>query len=526
MQLRWYQAEAVQSLFQYWATNKGNPLIALPTGTGKSIVFAAFAWQAKTWYPQTRMLLLTHVKELISQNYSKLIRAWPGAPAGVYSAGIGRKETRADITFGGVQSVVNNVSAFGHIDLVGIDEAHLVSPDDESRYQTIIAQLKEINPKLKVFGMSATCWRNKQGMLTEEGGLFTDICYDRTTPADFQRFVAEGFLSPLVTSATQTTFDLSGVGIQNGDYNLKQLEEAVDKHDITKAALRETLYAAQNRRSWLLFCSGISHAEHVAGMLNSWGIRTACVHSKMSKSQRDEQLAGWFSGHYRAMTNNNVLTTGIDHPALDYIGMLRPTRSSSLWVQMLGRGMRVAPGKVNCLVQDFAGNITRLGPIDDPIIPGKPGKGGGDAPVRICPECNCYSHAAARMCEACGYVFPVEEKLTDKASDAPLMSDAFPVVETFPVTFVSYTDHMSKKGTRSIRITYHSGIRVFHEWINFDATAYQKHRANDWWKQRANTEPPNSNNEGLERTGELRNPTRLRVWVNRQYPEVLGVEWH
>lgn len=526
MQLRWYQQEAVASLFRYWAEKDGNPLIALPTGSGKSVVCARFAYEAKLYYPPTRMLILTHVKELIQQNYTKLMTAWPSAPAGIYSAGIGRKEIHADITFGGVQSVVNNVEAFGHVDLVGIDEAHLVSPEDESRYQLVFDKLRAVNPKLKVFGMSATCWRKKNGMLTNEG-IFTDICYDKTKPEDFRRFIAEGYLSPLTTRAMQTGFDLSSVGVTGGEYNQRQLEKAIDLADVTSAALREVLHHGHSRRSWLLFCSGIDHAVHVAEQLNAWGIRTACVHSKMSKGQRDEQIQGWYEGRYRAMTNNNVLTTGVDHPALDLIACLRPTLSSSLWVQMLGRGMRVAPGKTNCLVLDFAKNIVRLGPIDDPVIPGLKRKGSpGDMPVRLCPQCGSYSHAAARFCEACGFVFPpADDKLTEKASDANVMSAVFPVIEEFNVTNVAYADYLTKKGKRALRVTYHSGLRAFHEFVMLEESGYAAHRARDWWKQRSPNEPPATIEDAMARTKELRTPPRIRVWINKEYPEVLGAIW-
>lgn len=528
MQPRYYQDEAVQALFDYFARARGNPLVALPTATGKSVVIALFCYRALNWYPQTRILMLTHVKELISQNYHKLVEAWPRAPAGVYSAGLGRKDIFKQITFGGIQSVANNVEAFGHIDLVGIDEAHLVGPEEESRYQQVIAQLKQVNPHLKVFGLTATWWRKKQGALTNDG-LFTEICYNKTKPEDFKRFIAEGYLSPLVTKKTNTHFDLSGVGMIGGEYNLKQLEAAVDQETVTHAALREICEHGQDRRAWLLFCSGISHAEHCAQILTNWGIRTGVVHSKISKHERDQVLQDWYAGKLRAVTNNNVLTTGIDYPAIDLIAALRPTQSSLLHVQMLGRGMRpsLPTGKVNCLCLDFAGNTARCGPVDDPNIPGRPRPNGThDAPVKICDVCNAYNHASARFCDVCASEFPTVEKLSSSASTHDVMTADIPVIETFDVTNVLYANHLSKANNHSIKVTYFAGIRAFYEYIQIGATGYQGHKASMWWKQRHYIDPPETVEDALRFTSELRVPTRIRVWVNKQYPEVLSHEWH
>lgn len=533
-QIRYYQDEAVNSLFSYWGSgNTGNPLVALPTGTGKSVVIAVFGQRALYYYPSTRMLILTHVKELIQQNFDKLRMVWPGAPAGIYSAGIGRRDVNKAITFGGIQSVINNVEAFGHIDLVGIDEAHLVSPEDETRYMQVIARLRALNPHLKVFGLTATWWRKKQGSLTNEG-LFTDIAYDRTKPDDFRQFIAEGFLSPLVAKATATRLDISNVGMVSGDFNQKQLEAAVDVQSVTTDALREACAAGGDRHAWIAFCSGIAHAEHVAELLNRWGIRTGCVHSKMHKNDRDRTIADWYAGKYRCVTNNDVLTTGIDYPALDFCIMLRPTMSSSKWVQMLGRLMRpcLTTGKRNALVLDFAGNTSRLGPVDDPVIPGKPRKGEpGDAPVKICEHCGTYNYASVRFCDYCGADFPTNEKLSSKSSDAPLMSSDLPVVEEFNVTHCTYQDYFSKAEKRSIRVTYHCGIRQFSEYVSVEGTGFALKKAHDWWHQRHQSEPPATVDDALQVQSELRLPQRIKVWVNKTWegkpsPEIVAYEWY
>ena len=327
---RYYQTEAKQAIFNYFVHSNGNPVVALPTGTGKSIIIADFIEEVYKHYPTQRIMMLTHVKELIEQNFDKLVDMWPTAPAGIYSAGLGRREAYSKITFAGIASVGRCAEKFGHQDLIIIDECHLVSPNSNTMYRKFIAALKKINPNLKVIGLSATAYRLGLGAITD-GGLFTDICYDLTTLDAFNRLVAEGYISPLIPKRTKTELDISEVHIRGGELIQSELQAAVDRTEITKAALEEVLVQGTNRKSWLIFATGIEHAAHIAIMLNESGIPTVAIHSKM-EGDREQALKDFKSGKYRCAVNNNVLTTGFDHPAIDLIGMLRPTTSPGLWV--------------------------------------------------------------------------------------------------------------------------------------------------------------------------------------------------
>src|SRR5882762_11053414 len=134
---RWYQEEALDAIYNFFMTHKeGNPLIGLPTGTGKSILPAIFIERIMKQWPNQRFLLTTHVKELIVQNANKMLEVWPEAPLGVYSAGLKIKHTANPIVFGGIQSMIKNAPMFGHRDIAFVDEAHLISGDESSQYQT------------------------------------------------------------------------------------------------------------------------------------------------------------------------------------------------------------------------------------------------------------------------------------------------------------------------------------------------------------------------------------------------------
>lgn len=529
MQLRDYQTEAIDRTFDYFRHATGNPVIAMPTGTGKSLVIAGFIERAMRSWPGQRFMVLTHVKELIEQNANKLQQLWPSAPLGIYSAGLRQKDTMLPIIFGGCASVVNCVEKFGHRDLLFIDECHLLSPKADTTYQFIIEQLKELNPHLKVIGLSATPYRLGQGMVTE-GGVFTDISCDMTGIDAFNKFIAEGYLVPLIPRRTKTELDVSEVGMSGGDFTQNALQAAVDKNDITYKALVEMCEHAESRQSWLIFASGVEHAEHVATMLNSFGVACAAVHSKMSAGERDQRIMDFKTGKLRCLVNNNVLTTGFDHPPLDFIGMLRPTMSPGLWVQMLGRGTRPSPetGKSDCLVLDFAGNTRRLGPINDPVIPKKKGKGNGDAPVRICEACGTYNHASARVCTFCGEEFVFETKIVARASEQELIKSDIPVIDYFDVSQVYYYLHEKTGSPPSIRVTYYcsGGMQKFDEWVCLEHSGFPGKKARDWWRQRFPGDyVPDTTAEGLRLITQLRVPRRIKVWVNKKYPEVLNYEY-
>lgn len=526
MQLRDYQEDGLQALWSYFMTEKGNPCLAWPTGSGKSIVPAEFIRRTCHHYPNQRFLVVTHVKELIEQNYNVLKRIWPNAPVGVFSAGLKTKQTAYPIIYGGIQSMVKLPDAFGHRDIMFVDEAHLVSQDDASMYQRFIGQLKIINPYLKVIGMSATPYRLGQGMITD-GGLFTHIAHDLTSLENFNRLVTDGWLCPLVPKKTATELDVSSVSIQKGEFVSSQLQHEVDKAEITHKALQEALHYGQNRKSWLIFATGIEHANHIAEMLGRFGVECASVHSKQTSEYNDGAIKAFKEGSLRAIANYGKLTTGFDHPGIDLIVMLRPTLSVALWVQMLGRGTRPAPGKSNCLVLDFAKNTARLGPINDPVIPRKKGDKGGDIPIKICEACGVYNHISARECSECGAPFTFQVKITAKAGTDELIKkqpDA-PIIEMLDINYVIYKKHTKEGKPPTLKATYFNGTNGYSEWVAFEGHGLARHRAHEWWRQRHVSNPPATVDEAMMLVTSLRPPRRIRVHSNKKYPEILSCEF-
>ncbi len=525
IKLRPYQEDALSAIWKYFVDgNTGNPVISWPTGTGKSILPAIFIERIMKIYPTQRFMLITHVKELIEQNADVLKLVWPNSPLGIYSAGLKSRDIAFPIIYAGIQSAIKRPMVFGHRDIIFIDEAHLVNQEESSMYQTFLATMKLINPCLKIIGMTATPFRMGQGMITDEG-IFTDIIHDLTGVNGFNKLIADNFLCPLVPIRTRTELDVSSVGIRNHEFIPGQLQGAVDKQEITYAALKEAVNAGSSRKSWLIFSSGIEHAEHIAAMLSTFGVDCAAVHSKQTAEYNDAAIRAFKSNKLRAIVNFSKLTTGFNHPDIDFIIDLRPTMSIPLHVQKLGRGTRPVEGKDNCLVLDFSRNVPRLGPINDPIIPRKKGEKTGDPPVKICECCGAYNHVSLRKCCQCDAEFTFKVKIVAKSGHEEIIKSDLPVIESFYVKRVVYSPHQKTGSPQCMKIQYYTGLQMFQEFVMFEHGGLPAKRAREWWRQASKTEPPQETKWALNRISELRPPRKIRVWVNRKYPEILSREF-
>jgi DNA repair protein RadD len=453
MILRDYQQRAITDLYNWFlAGYLGNPCLVLPTGSGKSHIVAALCQDALTKWPETRVLMLTHVKELIEQNAEKMYVHWPDAPLGIYSAGIGRRELHQPITFAGIQSVRDKAAQIDHVDLVIIDECHLVNHKDTGGYRDLLRQLQRINPNLRVIGLTATPYRLGHGMITDEPAIFNALI----APVTVEELIFKKHLAPLRSKITATALDTTGVAKRGGEFVEGELQKAVNTKDQNVRVVSEVIALAEDRKHWLFFCTGVSHAENVCEILNYWGIPSKCVTGDTPKKEREKIIEEFKTGKIKALTNANVLTTGFDYPDIDLIAMLRPTMSPGLYIQMAGRGMRPKSHTDHCLVLDFAKVVATHGPITNVQPPKKGGTGDGVAPIKICDNCNEICALAARVCPACGTDFPAVEPKRLKLQHDDIMGDSG---TEMAVTDWSWRRHVSQaSGKLMVSITYYGGL--------------------------------------------------------------------
>lgn len=527
--LRPYQRAAIDAVLSYWQAGGGNPLVDMATGTGKSVVIATLVRELLEAYPTLRVVMLVHVKELVEQNARALLRAWPQAPIGINSAGLGRRDKRSQILFASIQSIFREDSfSLGSRDLVLIDEAHLVPKAGEGMYRTFLDKLRETTPDLRVAGFTATPYRLDSGRLDQgPERLFSEIVYSY----GIGQGITDGFLSPLQSKATATALDVSGVAKRGGEFIAGALEAAVDKDWITRAAVQEIVTFGQARRSWLLFAAGVDHALHLRDAVRSHGIAAETVTGETPKGERDRIIRDFREGRIRCLTNAMVLTTGFDAPSVDLVAMLRPTLSTGLYVQIVGRGTRLAPGKDDCLVLDFAGNVRRHGPVD--AISVRPGSAGGkeDAAVKEdsvrakeCPGCQALVALNTRVCQHCGHEWPKQDEPKHDAradSERPIMSVGGAV--WLPVTSVRYFRHSKPGSPTSLRVEYICNLALYRQWQCFEHNGFARNKAENWWRRMASGTPPETVEEALSRQNEIRRATAIQVRPSGQYFEIVGV---
>ncbi|MGN0880097.1 MAG: DEAD/DEAH box helicase family protein [Oligosphaeraceae bacterium] len=498
--LRPYQQEAVNAVYDHLRTRDDNPCVVLPTGTGKSLVLGKLATDAVTLW-QGRVLILAHVRELLEQNADKVRRLCPGLKVGVYSAGLKSRDTRESVIVAGIQSVHDKADRLGRFDLIVIDEAHLIAPDGDGMYRTFLNDMKVINPNVRLIGLTATPFRLRGGAICRPGNLLNRICYE----AGLKDMIAQGYLSPIVSRAGRAAADLSPVHTRGGEFVQDELASAMDREELVRATCSELVSLTRDRKSVIVFCTSVEHCRHVAERITGLtGQECAVVTGDTPAWERAELIARFRGEHVPAdlfgtprpplkyLCNVSVLTTGFDAPNVDCVAMLRPTQSPGLLLQIAGRGLRLSPdtGKRDCLFLDYGGNILRHGPLDT-IRPREPGAGGGgEAPAKECPACHALIHAGYGSCPECGHVFPPKEHsgLTEHASTAGVLSGEIVDAE-HPVSRVLYSPDVRRDADestpRTMRVEYEIGLgRYQSEWVCPEHTGYARRKFERWWLER------------------------------------------
>jgi DNA repair protein RadD len=547
--LRDYQEHACDAYWDYIHGGGSAGLLVLATGTGKSLIQAAICRDTIMAYPGTRILCLVHTRELVRQNAQEMLRIWPGAPVGINSAGLRRRDWHSQILFASIQSVFRKPEMIGAVHLLIIDETHLVphlnkKNSEGGMFRSFITSLLAVNPRMKILGMTATPFRLDTGRLDEgKGKIFERVLFEY----GIDKGIEDGFLCPLLSKVSDTQIDTSNVKTRGGEFIQGQLEQAAMDKAVTKGAISEILEAGRSRQKWMLFCVGIEHAHAVAAELLRQNISCHVITSLTKSHDRTAWIDDFSKGRVRALVNVSVLTTGFNVPGVDLIALLRPTKSPGLAIQMIGRGTRpiYADGfgletvedrklaiassvKPNCLVLDFAGILKTHGPVDRMGVR-KPDKDfeekEGVVPVKICPNCNANIPISYATCPYCEHVFPIEpreSKIANQADkESPILSSQ--AIDPKWVKVSDWQFSISSKDGKPpyLRIAYRfSFTGTVNEFLCFDHGGYAAIKARRRWIELNGGRAawvPQCTQEAFEHCDQLHRPDEIMIVREGKY---------
>ena len=422
--LRPYQRAAVDATLRHFRKSRDPAVIVLPTGAGKSLVIAELARIARG-----RVLVLAHVKELVEQNYAKF--ASYGLLAGVYSAGLNQKDDEGKVIFGSIQSVARaSNSFFEDFSLVVIDECHRVSTESGTQYIEVLQKIRAGNPQICVLGLTATPFRLDSGWIYQfnyrgyvcslQPKLFKKCIFELT----LTEMIQQKFLTaPIQIDAPVASYDFSSLKLHAGSesFSLAEIEAILkDQARITPVIIQNIVELSQDRRGVIIFTASVRHAAEILNYLPHG--ESAMIVGDTPGEQRDAIVEQFKAQKIKYLVNVSVLTTGFDAPHVDLIAILRPTESVGLYQQIVGRGLRLFPGKQDCLVLDYTGvphdifrpQIQERKPHDDAVV------------VAVsCPKCQCVNNFWG-LADSSGNVIEHFGKTCQGASENPASGDLVP----------------------------------------------------------------------------------------------------
>jgi DNA repair protein RadD len=535
MKLRWYQEAAVEAIWDSVRYGKCNPCCVVPTGGGKSLIIAELCRMALGW--DGRVLVLQHRKELIQQNAEKIRLLLPDVPVGIFSAGLKSKETKPDIVVAGIQSAYQHAHKFDRRHVVIVDEAHLIPNSETTMYRTFLDELSEVNPGLRIIGLTATPYRTGEGLVTD-GGVLDQICYE----VPVRQLIQEGFLCELTSkSSERNSVSMAAVHVRRGEFVQKEMEDAFLAGRRVQEACKEIVTRCHDRRSVLVFTSGVAHAERVRGELETLTAeRVDLVTGQTLPLERAASLQAFKEGRLRWLVNVDVLTTGFDAPNIDAIAVLRATQSPGLFAQICGRGFRIHDGKTNCKILDFGGNIDRHGPLDSPLygrISACRTDGKGEAPMRDCPECGRQVPLGNRWCVFCGEMLRDPDLEIKHESKPDESGNLLTEPQWQNVLEVKMSRHIPKKIGKwpTLRVNYvvqsedggNLAEKTISEWVCIEHEGYAREKAITWWKEHSIARFPFAIDEciSLFNRGAMRMPSRILAIRDGYFWRVLGREF-
>ena len=405
--LRYYQQDAVDSFIAYLKANKkGNGVIVLPTGAGKSYVVAELI-RIFAGNHNGRVVVASHTKKIVKQDHDAACKLWKEGKKlfGINSEGLGRRSTKKQVIFGGIQSIFKMTEAIGKINLLIIDEGQKVNMDDAVQYKTFIKEALKINPSMRILLLTATEYRPGIGLIYGPSSL--QIGDDLVYKANTKQLIKKGHLAKPVNPKIEKEARINTEGLpvssgQNKDYLEPDLMERANIRSLIDIQTAAVLDGTEGNESIASFAVNTEHADAIAASYRKFGETSiAVVHSKI-EGDSDQLVEDFEDSKIRVLVSVNMFIEGFDAPNILELDVRKPTKSPGRYVQMIGRGFRLCEeiGKKSFRVWDFAQNVSEHGPVDEVS-----GDYRNEKPLgyRECKNCGEEYHARLSKCPHCGF---------------------------------------------------------------------------------------------------------------------------
>lgn len=401
MQLRPYQKECIDKSIRHLQTTLNSGLIVAATGAGKSIIISEIAKEIHR-LSNKKILILAPSSELVKQNREKYLLT--GNPASIFSASIS-KDLKHPVIFGTPQSVKNSIQKFkDQFALTIIDESHGTT----NTIKSIIEELKNNNPMMRIIGLTATPYRMNTGYIYKIGldnkalnedyainPFYDNLIYDISA----EHLIENRYLTNVKIGNIGEHYDTSFLTLNKmGKYDQKDLDRAtLGQGRLTAHIISDIVNQSRDRKSVMIFATSIKHSLEIMESLPKE--LSAIITGETLKKDRESILKRFSKGNIKYLVSVATLTTGFDAPIVDVIAILRPTESASLFQQIIGRGLRLYENKKDVLLLDYAENLNRFAPDGDifkPEIKTKTNKG-EKIPIEVeCPSCKKINIFSAR----------------------------------------------------------------------------------------------------------------------------------
>lgn len=481
--LRDYQKHAVDAVTTALRSGKKRILVEAAPGTGKSIISAEICRLASS---RNKVLVMCHNKDILKQNGLAVNYMDRSIHVTFFCDGLGEKDLSGHVVMAHRDSL-SQVESIPEFKFVIIDEAHMLSTQPTSRYQII---LERCNAHWLV-GMTATPYRLSGGKIYGKKKQFEIKAFD----LGLENAIRNGFLTPykFVEDDPQVTVEDN---VRTIDYDI--LGAYAAQREVIKNSVRLIKKHTKNLKCTIIYCCSRAHAKNIHEAL----MGSRYIDGETKKAEREKLLEEMRAGLVKYVVNVNVLTTGTDIPLCDGIVMLRPTLSASLYVQAIGRALRLHPSKTEATVIELTDNLTRFGDLNDPMHYGKDKERpedlislGDDAPTKQCPSCEMEVSGPTRVCPHCDYLFLKNREEFDNKEKL-----------TLSVTGHRLTKKVTKKGADAIVVTFYTPIGTVTEWLNIE-------NENIWVARQARAKLKKIKKENVNQI--------VVKGINEKYPRVL-----